>query len=217
MKCTHRVSNIALGAVLLHFTACFTTAHALVHEVTVRRQDYTQWGLPEGAVARLGKGTLSREEHSITYSPDGHILAVATSIGVWLYDARTCEEIALLTGHSGIVRSVAFSPDGKTLASAGARDDNTVKLWSVETGAKIATLKGHSGVVYSVAFSPDGKTLASGSREVTIWSVLDRIEVATLKGHRGIVLSVAFSPDGKTLASGSTDKTVKLWSVEKRT
>ena len=69
-------------------------------------QDYTQWGLPEGATARLGKGRLSG---NIAYSPDGTHLAVVSSIGIWLYDTATYDEFALLTGHTDGVTSVAFS------------------------------------------------------------------------------------------------------------
>ena len=87
-------------------------------------QDYTQWGLPEGAKARLGKGHITG---NITYSPDGTRLAVASSIGIWIYDAHTGEELALLTGHTGDVSGVLFSPDGVTLAS-GSRD-GMVLLW----------------------------------------------------------------------------------------
>ncbi|WP_193943576.1 trypsin-like peptidase domain-containing protein [Sphaerospermopsis aphanizomenoides] len=118
-----------------------------------------------------------------------------------------------LTGHSNLVGSVAFSPDGKTLASGSG--DNTIKLWDVATGQSIATLTGHSDDVNSVAFSPDGKTLASGSRDKTIklWDVATGQSIATLTGHSEWVISVAFSPDGKTLASGSNDRTIKLWDV----
>jgi WD40 repeat protein len=106
---------------------------------------------------------------------------------------------------------VAFSPDGKTLASGS--DDNTIKLWDVATGKEQATLKGHTAWVASVAFSPDGKTLASGGdTTVRLWDMEGK-ELATLKGHTKGVNSVAFSPDGKTLASGSQDKTIKLWDV----
>ena len=87
-------------------------------------QDYTQWNLPEGAQARLGKGWVNE----IQYSPDGTRLAVASSIGIWLYDAQTYQEVALLTGHTEWVNSVAFSPDGRTLAS-GSYDD-TIRLWN---------------------------------------------------------------------------------------
>ena len=80
-------------------------------------QDSPQSHLPEGATARLGKGSITE----IAYSPDGTRLAVASSIGIWLYDAQTDEALDLLTGHTGEVSSVSFSPDGNTLAS-GSRD-----------------------------------------------------------------------------------------------
>jgi len=118
-----------------------------------------------------------------------------------------------LETHSSSVRSVSFSPDGKTLASGN--DDKTIKLWDITTGKEIRTLQGHSSWVWSVSFSPDGKTLASGSGDKTIklWDITTGREILTLKGHSSSVLSVSFSPDGKTLASGSGDKTIKLWDI----
>ena len=108
--------------------------------------------------------------------------------------------------------SMAFSPDGKVLASG----DKTVKLWNTEDGSLIRTLEGHDGYVWSVAFSPDGKLLASGSQDkrVKLWNTEDGSLIRTLEGHVAPVLSVAFSPDGKVLASGSENKRVKLWNTE---
>ncbi len=174
--------------------------------------DYQTWHLPAGAIARLGKGSIEE----VAFSPDGSLLAVASGIGIWFYDAATSRELALLTGHSGSVESVSFSPDGSTLASGA--NDGTVKLWDVATRRNIATLRGHRNNVYSVSFSLDGSTLASGSwdKTVKLWDVATRRNIATLEGHTHWVFSVSFSPDGNTLASGSSDYTVKLWDVATR-
>lgn len=121
-----------------------------------------------------------------------------------------------LKGHSSDVNSVAFSPDGKTLASGS--DDKTIKLWNLASGQEIQTLEGHSDWIWTVALSPDGKTLASGSADKTIklWNIQTRKLIRTLQGHTDGVSSVAFSPDGKILVSGgaSKDKTIKLWNLE---
>jgi hypothetical protein len=119
--------------------------------------------------------------------------------------------LATLDGHSGLVNAVAFSPDGKTLASGSS--DNLLKLWDVASRKLLATLDGHGSWVSAVAFSPDGKTLVSGSGDNTLklWDVASRKPLATLEGHSSAVTTVAFSPDGTTLVSGSGDNTIIQW------
>ncbi|MBI3248821.1 MAG: WD40 repeat domain-containing protein [Deltaproteobacteria bacterium] len=120
---------------------------------------------------------------------------------------------AVLQGHTDSVYSVAFSPDGRTLASGS--HDKTICIWDVSQGQPQAILRDHVNSVRSVAFSLDGQTLASGSDDCTIrlWDVVRGQQRAVLKGHMHVVTSVAFSPNGRTLASGSWDRTVRLWDV----
>ncbi len=125
-------------------------------------QDYTQLNLPEGAKARLGKGVIN----DIQLSSDNTRLAVASSIGVWLYDLHTGSETALLTGHTETVMHVAFSPDGKILASS-ARDE-TIRLWNTETGESLLSLS-HPTHPIHLKFSADGKTLVSQNWNGTVW------------------------------------------------
>ena len=126
----------------------------------------------------------------------------------------TAEPKATLEGHTDSVWSVAFSPNGKMLASGSW--DQTVRLWNVNTGRLLHTLTGHTSDVPSVVFSHDGKTLVSGSWDGTIrlWNPRNGKHKRTLTGHVGGVASVVFSPDGQTLASGGEDQTIRLWDTK---
>ena len=141
---------------------------------------------------------------------------------VRLWNPTTGQLLNTLTGHTDPVLSVAFSPDGKILASASG--DNTVRLWNPTTGQLLNTLRGHLttsiagvevGAVLSVCFSPDGQILASGGADNTIrlWNPMTGQLLSTLTGHTDWVYSVCFSPDGRTLASGGGDNTVRLWKL----
>ena len=172
-------------------------------------QDSPQWRLPDGATARFGKGTI----HQITYSPDSTKMAVATSIGIWIYDTQTGDELNLLSGHLAPVRSIAFHPDGNILASGSS--DRTVRLWDVNTGIEIRSLTAHKGSVYSVAFSHDGTTLASGSydRTVRLWDTDTGTEIHTLTGHTRSIDDIAFNHDSTMLASAALFENIRLWDV----
>ena len=170
----------------------------------------TQGHLPEGAKARIGKG----EVYGLAYAPDSTQLAAASTIGIWIYDARTGEALRLLTGHTDYVRCVAFSPDGSTLASGSY--DGTIRLWDADTGEPEATLTGHTGRIYSVAFSPDGETLASGGSDefIKFWDVRTGELLRTIAGHAGQVDRVVYAPDGETLASYGADRRIHLWDAK---
>ena len=167
-------------------------------------QDYTTWKLPEGAKARFGKGRIKQMQ----YSPNGTQLAVATDIGIWIYDARSSGLLKLLTGHEEAVNSIAYSPDGNTIASSSW---NGIRLWNVATGRHIAALRANA--VRSIAYSPDGNTIASGSNNgpIHLWDVSTGRLKTTLIGHTDIVSSIVYASDGNTIATASRDKTVRLW------
>src|SRR5437588_5050736 len=111
-------------------------------------------------------------------------------------------------GHSDVVRSARWSPDGKHIASAS--DDGTVQVWNADNGSRILTYRGHSSLVYSAAWSPDGKHIASASDDhtVQVWDASNGGQLFTYRGHSDDVISASWSPDGKRIASASQDYTV---------
>ena len=123
-------------------------------------------------------------------------------------------ELILQTGHSSKVEAIAFSPDGRYLASGSA--DTTIKLWDAGLGHELRTLSGHSGGVKAVVFSPDGRLLASGGNDgkVRLWDISTGREMMALPGHASRINALAFSPDGRTLASGGADNLIKLWETK---
>ena len=118
-----------------------------------------------------------------------------------------------LTGHTGHIECVGFSPDGHTIASASA--DTSIRLWDSSTGGQRCKLEGHSEIVRSVSFSPDGRTLASGSDDNTIriWDVATGKEIKRIASKSGSVRSVCFSPKSNFIAAGGDDSAVRLWNA----
>ena len=177
-------------------------------------EDSTRWRLPEGAKARLGKGSIKQ----IAYSPNGMHVAAAGSAGIWIYDVTIHREVALLTGNMGPISSVAFSPDGNTIISGN--QDGTVWVWNTRTGAHIQTFTTADWVL-SVAFSPDGNTIASGGGHVEgLGPGIQLLDIKTGKhleafGGPYATLSVCFSPDGELLASGDDrNNDTHLWDAQ---
>jgi WD40 repeat protein len=165
------------------------------------------------------------EAWSVAYSPDCQILATGSDDTdepqtIKLWDPATGKLLRGWNGSVGTVASLAFSPDGQTLASGHLVPGDNVRIWDVGSGRLLQTLKGHKDVVRSVAFAPNGRTLASAGGlngkagqdwAIYLWDIAAATCARRLEGHSDVVRSLAFSPDGETLATASNDTTVRTW------
>ena len=175
-------------------------------------QNSTQWHLPQHAKARFGRGWIK----DLKFSPYSDQLAVATTIGVWIYDVRTGEEQKLFSGIMGGANAVSYSPGGLMIAAA--HWDQTVRLWDVNTDdhLPLSTFKGHTGEIHAVTFSPDGSMLASGSTDNTIriWdphTTIEKEKLIAILPYKDTINTVDFSPDSRMIAGGSEDGTIQVW------
>ena len=187
-------------------------------------RDYTQWELPEGAKLRVGKGGIE----DLKFSPDGELLAVATSVGIWIYDTETYSARSLITADKGKVTAIAFSADSRRLA--GGSGHYTLSVWDVGSGKLLKTFgleKSNPEVVAglmrvaSVAFSPDGRSLMSFARHgyaLRVWDVQTGDLLKTFSDRTVQADAAAFSPNGQILALGGQDwmrhSTINLWDAE---
>ena len=218
-----KISLFLRGTILTLFICGFSTT----------APGYTQFGLPDGAIARLGKGELGE----IHFSPDGSRLAVSSSIGIWFYDPHTGKGLDLQTYTNGVPPfAFAYAPDGNTIASAGTNKmtvltgtrearlpsiaGHIVQMRDVTTGEKRTTVSVQTQHVANVVFAPDGNTIATARKRdntVYLWNAATGKSKGTLERvGRGSVQSFVYAPDGKTIATagGWTDNVVQLWDAQ---
>ncbi len=148
---------------------------------------------------------------SVAFAGNGTVVAGGDDGRICVWDTKTAQLTALLVGHAGGVRALAFSPEAGLLASGGSGP--AVRLWDTGTLGDDTPIPIQPETAHALAFSPDGTLLACGSADtwVTVWQVNSGQKVAELHGHKGPVTAVAFSPNGSRLASGSADATLRIW------
>ena len=185
------------------------------------------WNTQTGELKRMLSGQIGVGDKGKIYaaalSSDDKILAVGGDIGkrkkrqsyIRLIDFKTGEIATLLKGHSNVVLTLSFSPQGRHLLSGSA--DGTARIWDYRTGKTIHILrssaKGISDFIYAAAFSPNGKNVVTGHSDgsLVLWDMASGSKIVKMSAHTDKVMSVSFSQDGKYILTGSLDRTIRMW------
>jgi WD40 repeat protein len=181
-----------------------------------RGKNSNKMPVPPGLKLRHTLSGGSHHLHRLAWSPNGEILASASSSSaedIQLWNVISGQLIRTLKGHRSDVLDLAWSPDGEMLASEST--DQTVRVWHRVGPRESLTLE-HSSSLFSIAWSPNGDILAAGAEDgnIVVFDTKTWESRQILIGHKSVVISLVWSPDGQTLASGSEDGTIRLWGAE---
>ena len=176
--------------------------------ITLYAQDNTQGGLPEGAIARLGKGGIN----IMKFSPDGKHLVVGTDVCLWVYDTNTGDEKGLFADKPGHINAIAFSPDGKKVASSGFSNP-IIQIWELESGNKLNNFRftSETNSISSLAYSEDGSTLIILDRfgELKHWKI--ETNQITLNTHVKDHVVIVYSEGLNAFATGQENGRINFY------